>query len=84
MRTLKYVETEAKNPRIKEDIFSLFQKEEKEGGRETSASDRNLNYERRDEKQFPRAKIRGGKSTRRRNSDRFEFPFPVWSIEISR
>lgn len=81
MRTLKYVETEAKNPRIKEDIFFPFSKR---GGGETSASDRNLNYERRDEKQFPRAKIRGGKSTRRRNSDRFEFPFPVWSIEISR
>lgn len=76
MRILKYVKTEAKNPRI--NPFS------KRGGVETSASDRNLNYERRDEKQFPRAKIRGGKSTRRRNSDRFEFPFPVWSIEISR
>lgn len=59
---MKYVQTEAKISRMKEDIFFPFSKKKK---REASASDRNLNYERRDEKQFPRAKIRGarGKST---------------------
>lgn len=57
---MKYVQTEAKISRMKEDF--PFSKKKK---REASASDRNLNYERRDEKQFPRAKIRGarGKST---------------------
>lgn len=78
---MKYVQTEAKISRMKEDIFFPFSKKKK--GKqvhqivilitngETKSNFRAQRFEEQEEKA-------------RNSMDRFEFPFPVWSIEISR